>query len=68
LFGAGELELRTAQATHRTWLDAHCWVDQVHGWLGGQMQLYDRLSRTDLWHRAEEMGKREEILGSCAYS
>jgi alkylated DNA repair dioxygenase AlkB len=53
LFGAGELELRTAQATHRTWLDAHCWVDQVHGWLGGQMELYDRLSRTDLWHRAE---------------
>jgi alkylated DNA repair dioxygenase AlkB len=25
----------------------------VHGWLGGQMELYDRLARTDIWHHAE---------------
>ncbi len=53
LFGAGDLELRVDQATHRTRLDAHCWVDQVHGWLGGQLELYDRLARADIWHHAE---------------
>ncbi len=53
LFGVGDLEVHEGQPCRRTWLDAHCWVDQVHGWLGGQMELYDRLSRADIWHRAE---------------
>ena len=44
LFGTGELEVRTATPVQRTWLDAHCWVDHAHGWLGGQMELYDRLT------------------------
>ncbi len=53
LFGAGELEVRADQPTQRTWLDTDCWVDHVHGWLGGQVELYDRLARADIWHRAE---------------
>jgi alkylated DNA repair dioxygenase AlkB len=53
LFGVGELEIRSDQPDRRTWLDAHCWVDEVHGWLGGQMELYDRLAGADIWHRAE---------------
>lgn len=53
LFGAGELEVRVGVPVQRTWLDAHCWVDQAHGWLGGQMELYDRLARADIWHHAE---------------
>ena len=51
LFGSGELEVRTDAPIQRTWLDAECWVDMAHGWLGGQMELYDRLARADLWHR-----------------
>ena len=52
---SGRASWRSARIspTQRTWLDAHCWVDQVHGWLGGQMELYDRLARADIWHRAE---------------
>lgn len=53
LFSAGDLGICSEQPTHRTWLDAHCWVDQVHGWLTGQADLYDRLSRADIWHHAE---------------
>ncbi len=52
LFGAGELEVRRGAPVHRTWLDADCWIDQVHGWLGGQMDLYDRLTRAQIWHGA----------------
>jgi alkylated DNA repair dioxygenase AlkB len=52
LFGAGELELRAEQPVQRTQLDAHCWVDHVHGWLGGQSELFDRLTRADIWHHA----------------
>lgn len=51
LFGSGELEVRTDAPIHRTWLDGESWVDVAHGWLGGQMELYDRLARADLWHR-----------------
>lgn len=53
LFGAGELEVRGEAPVHRTWLDADCWIDEVHGFLGGQQELYDRLARADIWHRAE---------------
>lgn len=52
LFGSGELEVRRAAAANRTWLDHDCWVDQVHGWLGGQLELYERLARADIWHAA----------------
>lgn len=53
LFGAGELEIRRSSPVHRTWLDADCWLDQVHGWVGGQMELYERLARAQIWHRAQ---------------
>lgn len=53
LFGAGEVEVRGCAPVHRTWLDDRCWVDEVHGWLGGQQELFERLARTDIWHRAE---------------
>ncbi len=53
LFGAGELAIRGDHPVRRTWLDAQCWVDEVHGWLGGQLELYERLARSDIWHRAE---------------
>ena len=53
LFGSGELAIHADHPVRRTWLDAHCWIDEVHGWLGGQMELYDRLARADIWHRAE---------------
>lgn len=53
LFGSGELGIRSEQPVRRTWLDDRCWVDEVTGWLGGQQELYDRLARADIWHRAE---------------
>jgi alkylated DNA repair dioxygenase AlkB len=53
LFGSGDLEVRVGSPVQRTWLDAHCWVDHAHGWLGGQMELYDRLARADIWHHAD---------------
>lgn len=53
LFSAGDMELHHDQPVSRTWLDAHCWVDQVHGWLGGQMELFDLLTRTARWHHAQ---------------
>lgn len=53
LFGAGDLEVRHDAAVRRTQLDPHCWVDEVHGWLGGQQELYERLSRADIWHAAQ---------------
>lgn len=53
LFGLGDMAVRGDVAVHRTWLDQDCWVDHAHGWLGGQLELYDRLARADIWHRAE---------------
>jgi alkylated DNA repair dioxygenase AlkB len=53
LFGSGDLEVRSTRAVQRTWLDTQCWVDHVHGWLGGEAELFDRLARADIWHRAE---------------
>lgn len=51
LFGAGELAVRPEVPVHRTWLDAECWVDVAHGWLGGQLELYDQLAAAPIWHR-----------------
>lgn len=51
LFGSGQLEVHTDAPVHRTWLDADCWVDVAHGWLGGQMELYDELAASPIWHR-----------------
>jgi alkylated DNA repair dioxygenase AlkB len=51
LFGAGELEIRHEVPVQRTWLDADCWIDMAHGWLGGQMDLYDQLAAMDVWHQ-----------------
>jgi alkylated DNA repair dioxygenase AlkB len=62
LFGSGELELRDASPVRRTWLDEDCWVDEVHGWLGGQQELYDRLARAGIWHRAERPMYGEMVL------
>lgn len=53
LFGAGEMDLRVDEPVTRTQLDAHSWVDHIHGWLGGQMDLFDELAETAPWHRAE---------------
>jgi hypothetical protein len=53
LFGSGALEIHTDAPVHRTWLDADCWVDVAHGWLGGQMELYDRLAAMPVWHRGQ---------------
>ena len=39
LFGSGELEVRTDAPIQRTWLDAECWVDMAHGWLGADDRL-----------------------------
>lgn len=50
LFGVGDLEICAEAPTQRTYLDDDSWVDVAHGWLSGQMELYDRLSRADLWH------------------
>ena len=52
LFGTGDLEIRADASVNRTWLDGDCWIDEIHGWLGGQMELYERLARADMWHRA----------------
>lgn len=52
LFGTGELQVRAEASIQRTWLDDDCWVDIAHGWLGGQMELFERLARADVWHSA----------------
>ena len=51
LFGAGRLEVRPEVPVHRTCLDSDCWVDVAHGWLGGQMELYEQLAAAPVWHR-----------------
>ena len=51
LFGSGELGIRDEVPVQRTWLDADCWVDVAHGWLGGQMELYDELAAMPVWHQ-----------------
>ncbi|CAN5654667.1 alpha-ketoglutarate-dependent dioxygenase AlkB [soil metagenome] len=51
LFASGALQVHTDAPIQRTWLDDDSWVDVAHCWLGGQLELYDRLSRADMWHR-----------------
>lgn len=55
LFGEGEVRVRAEAPAHRTWLDDACWVEQVHGWLGGQADLYDELAAAPIWHRGQRV-------------
>jgi alkylated DNA repair dioxygenase AlkB len=53
LFGSGALEVRSEVPVHRLELDDGCWVDFAHGWLGGQMDLYEQLASSDVWRRGQ---------------
>jgi len=53
--------VRTEVSVQRRWLDGECWVDVAHGWLGGQIELYDRLSRADLWHRGRRQMYGQQV-------
>jgi hypothetical protein len=53
LFGSGELAVRPDVPVNRVWLDADCWVDVAHGWLGGQMELYEQLAAAPVWRRGQ---------------
>lgn len=51
LFSSGALSLRTDVPVQRTWLDARSWVDVAYGWLDGQLELYERLAASPIWHQ-----------------